>query len=741
MDKYNHYFEMLVTEEIMDNSFNWVEEAMWTTRAATLLARTAGVAHGAIHVGADVVQNAAPDLNVIVEIGACTDPSGRNVQWTSDQTVDCSVDYLGNPTDVGSPGNERYLGIFAFWDQELTDPEVDGNGLTVYSKINESFLIKVYAGTEAGAGLANPPATPADSIRLANVLLSYGMVTILNADIAYDTTNYLRDDYVRVAGVNLADLVYGNASDAIEQLFVEIDTLAVGTGIEFAGLEDWHDASGVLASTSLSDAINEIVEDLAQDTGGEWGSDKIGSEEYSTASGNADLTRGSVSDQIREIADTLDDFIETYGFYYSPPDTYKSMVVSKLWEDSFSRPTDAENTITGGSTKKYVDIKPYFTTDGGPRLLVLDNTNKKIEVWNPKTRTLVITTNALTDDLPSGGSETWQCIAMCTDGTDVYVAFTDTNASPDEHRIQAWTIDVSASDWSVKSGWAATGTALTATGNHSTNQSRDLDIIIASSTKLAVASCCQVITGSSSEAISIIDKSDGSILSEGAGDSTTGSGEEVIGRICSDGTYIYFTVNNGGTPVLCSAAISDATTGSGGTGYPRSLTANSFYGVLCSCGSELIVTSIWEINGLATSSVFHTHNSTNASLQDVLLGQNSAGTPVVSDHYILKVPTDICFDGVNLWILGGIDQGANDLLVLCKIDAAKLHASTLADDLQLNDIIAGSYVVCEVPNTANDLWLTSMTFDGSDLWVLPEPDASQTHSGKIYRLQSTLFRG
>lgn len=313
MNRYDFYFEQMVTESQMDQSFTWAEEADWLIRQSSILGRTTPTEpRGAVHWGANVTQNASPDLNVLVSAGACTDPTGRHTSWDSQQLVDCSVDYLSAPTAVVSSGNEKYLGLFSLWNRDLTDPTSDGNGLTVYFQQFDSFILRVVQGSEALAGTATPPPTPSDSIRLSNIKLAYGDTQILNSDIVVDLAGYLRDDYVRVNGTNLSNFIYGNPADAIAQLFTYIDQFSDGGSIAFSGTSDWHDASGPLSSSNVQDAINEIVSDLAQDNAGavgQWGSDKIGSDEYTTAGGYADLTRGSVNDQIRSLADDLDGHI------------------------------------------------------------------------------------------------------------------------------------------------------------------------------------------------------------------------------------------------------------------------------------------------------------------------------------------------------------------------------------------------------------------------------------------------
>ena len=309
MNRYDFFFELLVTEAQMDQSFAWAEAADWLAMKTAILGKVSGsTAKGSIHWGATVTENAAPDMNVVVAAGASSDPTGRYVGWGSNQLVDCTVDYLAASTDVVSPGNERYIGVFALWERNLTNAVQDGNGLTVYFEQYDSFELQVHQGVEASAGNAVAPATPADSIRLTNILLSYGDTSILNAYIDDNIVGRLRDDWVRVLGTNFPNFVYGNPADAIANLFGKVDAISSSSSVAFTGSGDWHDGSGALSSTDVEAAINEIPADLSEDNagaGGEWGSDKIGSDEHSTVGSYADLTRGSVSDQLIELADYI----------------------------------------------------------------------------------------------------------------------------------------------------------------------------------------------------------------------------------------------------------------------------------------------------------------------------------------------------------------------------------------------------------------------------------------------------
>jgi hypothetical protein len=308
------YFEQLVTEAFLDQVFDWAEQADLAIRQDIMNPLDgSGNPRGAIHRGGEVTPTAAPSMSVEVSSMVGTDPDGRRVYWAEEQTVDCTVDYLGSSAVVAASGNERYLGIFAEFDRELTEERIDGNGVSVFTQQLESFAIKVYAGEEVTAGTAVPPATPAGKIRLANIKLTYNQTQILTADIEYDTASYLRDDWVRLLGSDLDDLVQGNPYKAIEDLYVWLDTIAAG-GATFTSSANWHDGSDLI-SVSMVAAVNEIVSDLAALAG----SDRIGAAAYTTTNGYCDLSAGSIQDQLRTIAGNVDGHIN--GDAPAHPDT------------------------------------------------------------------------------------------------------------------------------------------------------------------------------------------------------------------------------------------------------------------------------------------------------------------------------------------------------------------------------------------------------------------------------------
>jgi hypothetical protein len=146
MDRFNFYFEQLVGEADMDEVFDFAENAdhaLMTDNGYT-----------GIVSGLGVTENTVPDLNVIVAIGTAYDQTGQRIRIGAPQTLDMSVDSNSVSTTVAVNGNEKWLSIFAQFTRALSDPRIDGNGVTVQYREAESFTLIKEQGAEAAPGTA-----------------------------------------------------------------------------------------------------------------------------------------------------------------------------------------------------------------------------------------------------------------------------------------------------------------------------------------------------------------------------------------------------------------------------------------------------------------------------------------------------------------------------------------------------------------------------------------------------------
>jgi hypothetical protein len=124
---------------------------------------------------------------------------GERVYRSTSAVIDCSVDYLGNPTVPTTPGEARWISLHGRFDYTLQDAKViDGN--TEYLTWAESYEWRVVSGTAAASPTHTKPAKPADAILITDIELVFGQTTILNADI--DDTR--RDDFVFAAATAIS---------------------------------------------------------------------------------------------------------------------------------------------------------------------------------------------------------------------------------------------------------------------------------------------------------------------------------------------------------------------------------------------------------------------------------------------------------------------------------------------------------------------------------------------------------
>jgi hypothetical protein len=417
-----------------------------------------------------------------------------------------------------------------------------------------------------------------------------------------------------------------------------------------------------------------------------------------------------------------------------------AMLTTKLFDEPWGLTDDDVNTLSGGSGKSYVDLGVYFdSTANTPRLLALDRAGNSVDVYDPRALTALDASGDLTSDLPSGSGETWEALSMATDGTYVYITFVDTNS--DEYQVQSWLI----SDWSVNTGWSATGTALPGSGTPSLGYV-PASIKIVSATKLAVLNNWITVSAASSTALSIIDSSDGSITASGAGDCPTGDSCETYPGLASDGTNVFFGTRGSTGRYLCSATIANPQVGCGGTGYPLTISTPiaGQPNFLSQCGPNLIAAPISVYSGHAiTDAVLHTCNADEADLGEIVRGQNGASSPLPADEWFVQTIYDSRYDGINLWLACNVrDLSGSNSAAVVKIDASKLPNNASSNKTPaVIDIASCFRVGSNVMSGDTALGrLMSLEFDGRDLWIVKENRPSQTDSGKIFRLPLALLR-
>jgi len=489
-------------------------------------------------------------------------------------------------------------------------------------------------------------------------------------------------------------------------------------------LEKFEEGNGRWASTGTKDTIptDLTLAKIAQGWVGGEDADRPAIDTFNKLQNRAE--------------EKIDDVIENGPAANYPQLTeaeIQSQLTTGIYDNPWGSTNDTLNRMYGGAdTKAYIDVTVAFTAAGEKRILALDESVNKIDVFDPETLTLVDTSDDLSDDLPSVGTEVWVPVAFCVDATSthVYVLFKNTFPNPDEWQIQSYLI----SDWSANTGWAATGVASSDTGNGLG------DIFIADSTHLCIVQEWVTINAATDDGLALHLLSDGTFVRGGGGDSPGGDPSEAQ-HACSDGTNIYFvSEGGGGDSYVCSATIADLEAGLGGN-YPLTVT-NSVKGRICNVGG--FIASTHSVSTYAEGDfVFFTHSATDPDLQYFERGASQNG--IDGKYFIMKRIQDIIYDGINIWILAKVENGAganDDQQVLIKVDAAKLSITdTAAGSIVAMDDISSVFVVNAGGSTGvNDDEQIKGTFDGRDVWINIEPRASQTYSGYLYRLPLALLR-
>lgn len=370
----NYYFKQLVQEGELDAGFTALEAAVWALPAD--FSMTGIVANAAVNQHAGT-----PDLTVDISGSAFVyDPFGKRINIVALQNVNVAVDSAGASTSVGS-GNERWVSIFIKYKKLLSDPRIDGNSNTVFFIEDESFEFVVVKGEEAAVGTGVRPSLLSDAILLGDLKRTFNQTQILNSDISaqsgtgFFATTRRQDAFVYTAGALSVRAGTPEASDAA--LLTLINSGILASTISYAGGGNWSDGTTNPATTveaqldkiitdlatspsgglkvgagvtalwkegsgvtglRVNDIFNEIVNDLADSTGGDAGGYKIGMANTGIWADATGLSATSVGDSITEI---ISDLASQSGSISG---------TRKIGFDATSFPTWKDGTVlTGGS--------------------------------------------------------------------------------------------------------------------------------------------------------------------------------------------------------------------------------------------------------------------------------------------------------------------------------------------------------------------------------------------------------
>ena len=339
MNKFDWYFDQLVSEGDLDDAFDNVEQALWNIAGDQDFS---GISSGIV-----AQEQTSPSWEIdITAPGTGNDKLGRRLFLDAAAEIDCSEDENGTSTSVGA-GKERFISVFAEYDRELSNPQTDGNGVTVYATVTEKVNFRVVMGSEvtAPATDSDKPALDSEDILVADIKIdeNTGSNGIQNADINPHngtTIKNRREDFIRDEDANKA---WSTTKEALAEL---IQLYSSGGGsIPVNITEDWHNAES-LSSDNVEDAINEIINELADDTGDTaCGADRIGAD---AETGSPDsLSQGSIRDQLEELLDIANarvrkDIADTITANHTLTNGIKSEgIIQLLTDDAFLKGADA----------------------------------------------------------------------------------------------------------------------------------------------------------------------------------------------------------------------------------------------------------------------------------------------------------------------------------------------------------------------------------------------------------------
>jgi hypothetical protein len=751
VDKRNFFFGETVTEATLDQSFDWAEDA------DQALASDTGMV--GIHLGLVVSEQAVPDLTVQITGGAATGPSGERIYVSAPTTtVSCAVDRYGQATDVGVPGEERWCALYARFTRNATDPAVDDNGVTVYTKQYEAVEFLLEQGTAAVIPTATRPALLADAVHLCDFKLVNAQTAVTNGDL--DLTR--RQDWLRLVLSNLSTtVVYGTPQAACEALWTAMDALADSTGGALVGVADyttanahvtWAGATSQDALEATADAIDGHIVGAAPNhpasaisTAAIAGTPESEAAPSTTQAVLANVfthlnarteratnervtaswdvfgdAGGATSDSIGRVRGEVITGSIAGGSW--PRDTTLANIASRMsrapWIKNLCSPTLAANTINLGGVpiaSHAMVVRDSLLYTGRQRRIIAvvaqtvgsagAGTAGACYLVDPHDPATLVA-NPTLGGLPTGGGRTWAAMSACSSGAVLFVQYYDPITTG--WRVQAY--DATSDLLPVASGWPATGIDPTpgftgAPGAGSTRM-RTNRIVMASSTKVATLNGHVVLSAAGRPALSIFNAADGGALAVGLGDVATGATVITSGGLCSDGTNLYFTTvaNGTGVTTLNSAIIATLAGRASWTLHnlgTASGASENYCQDLCWTG-ESVVAPCEDGTLKATST-------------DNLYGLMTvwAATPIVN-----KLRW-VAFDGLNVWAFGVADYGGN---VGLSLDASLMHhpAMTGGSTLGLADVArVVSLMRLEEQDTlflADPADIGAAVWDGDAIW-------------------------
>jgi hypothetical protein len=265
-DRVDYYFRQKVTESELDLGFELLE------RADRNLAADIGL-FGLVAGAVPAQHSPLADLSVDLTAPArAYDRAGQRVFFGTGQTVDCSVDQNGLPTEVTAAGNERWVSVFLRFDRSLSDPRTDGNSQQVLFRRDESFALVVRQGPEAPAGSARRPDLEEAELLVCDVRRTAGQTQIFGVDL--DLTRRQAFVFAPAGAVSVVAGLWQALSKTASTVQAALDSadavlaqqtarlaghLEAAAGAHPASAVAVADALGLLKASQVEGALAEIL--------------------------------------------------------------------------------------------------------------------------------------------------------------------------------------------------------------------------------------------------------------------------------------------------------------------------------------------------------------------------------------------------------------------------------------------------------------------------------------------------
>jgi hypothetical protein len=276
-DRVDFYFRQRVTEAELDLAFALLEKADQNFAADLGIF---GIISGAV----PLPHSPVPDLSIdLTPSTRAYDRLGQRIFVGTGQTVDCSVDLAGVPTEVLTAGEERWLGVFLRFRRQLSDPRTDGNSQQVFFRRDESFELVVRQGLAAPSGLAPKLALQDDELLVCDVRRRHGQTQIRESDI--DLSRRQAFVFARSSAVSVEPGGWTALEPRTPTVQSALDSIDENLAEHLRGRSRRHTAAdidfaphGFVGATTVQTAFGELLDRLSATAQGSAGASRVGAD-------------------------------------------------------------------------------------------------------------------------------------------------------------------------------------------------------------------------------------------------------------------------------------------------------------------------------------------------------------------------------------------------------------------------------------------------------------------------------